>query len=247
MSTTKRVGENAESKPLNLRLPHAVGDQLDALAASLPIVSRHRLAVEALRLGIAALMADPSILLRGAATPSTSAPATPGAPAPVRPVASPVVPVEASPATPGVEALAAEVARARALPAMLAAEDRAAPPVDPRQLPLLAPAAPTVVLHKSTSGLSIGSNVSNDNGVEPATPKPKRKMPSGVRDDGSVVDLDQLRARLESALAAKHSGRSIAKVADLNDSGVVQWRNGTKGLGASSAVKLDAALSKLGF
>ena len=133
MSTTKRVGENAESKPLNLRLPHAVGDQLDALAASLPIVSRHRLAVEALRLGIAALMADPSILLRGAATPSTSAPATPGAPAPVRPVASPVVPVEASPATPGVEALAAEVARARALPAMLAAEDRAAPPVDPRE------------------------------------------------------------------------------------------------------------------
>lgn len=95
MSTTKRVGENAESKPLNLRLPHAVGDQLDALAASLPIVSRHRLAVEALRLGIAALMADPSILLRGAATPSTSAPATPAAPAPARPVVARVEAVEA--------------------------------------------------------------------------------------------------------------------------------------------------------
>ena len=62
----KRAGENAESKPLNLRLPHAVSDQLQALATSLPIVSKHRLAVEALRLGLAALAADPSILLRGA-------------------------------------------------------------------------------------------------------------------------------------------------------------------------------------
>jgi hypothetical protein len=63
MSDAKRAGENAESKPLNLRLPHAVSDQLQALATSLPIVSKHRLAVEALRLGLAALAADPSILL----------------------------------------------------------------------------------------------------------------------------------------------------------------------------------------
>ena len=145
MSTTKRVGENAESKPLNLRLPHAVGDQLDALAASLPIVSRHRLAVEALRLGIAALMADPSILLRGASTPSPSAPATPGAPAPSRPVASPVVPVEASPVTP------------------------VAPAVDPRQLPLLSP----VVLHTAADGhLSVARRIGNDNATSPAQPKP---------------------------------------------------------------------------
>lgn len=73
MSDAKRAGENAESKPLNLRLPHAVSDQLQALATSLPIVSKHRLAVEALRLGLAALAADPSILLRGASPPSTRA------------------------------------------------------------------------------------------------------------------------------------------------------------------------------
>lgn len=118
MSDAKRAGENAESKPLNLRLPHAVSDQLQALADSLPIVSKHRLAVEALRLGLAALAADPSILLRGASTPSTSAPAAPAAPSPSRPI----------------------VARVEAV------EPPAAAPVDPRQLPLLASAAPASTL-----------------------------------------------------------------------------------------------------
>ena len=92
MNDAKRAGENAESKPLNLRLPHAVSDQLQALADSLPIVSKHRLAVEALRLGLATLAADPSILLRGTSTPSTSAPA---APAPSRPIVARVEAVEA--------------------------------------------------------------------------------------------------------------------------------------------------------
>ena len=243
MSTTKRVGENAESKPLNLRLPHAVGDQLDALAASLPIVSRHRLAVEALRLGIAALMAAPSILLRGAATPSTSAPATPGAPAPVRPVASPVVPVEASPATPGVEALAAEVARARALPAMLAAEDRAAPPVDPRQLPLLAPVAPVVATHTSTRGLSVATITGNDNATSPAKPERERARTRPV----DAATLDALKTRLADAVAAGQTVKSVAAVAGVNDSGLIQWRKGATGLGPTVAGKLDAALSKLGF
>ena len=95
MNDAKRAGENAESKPLNLRLPHAVSDQLQALADSLPIVSKHRLAVEALRLGLAALAADPSILLRGASTPSTSSPAPSPAPAPSRPVVARVEAVEA--------------------------------------------------------------------------------------------------------------------------------------------------------
>ena len=95
MIDAKRAGENAESKPLNLRLPHAVSDQLQALADSLPIVSKHRLAVEALRLGLAALAADPSILLRGASTPSTSSPAPSPAPAPSRPVVARVEAVEA--------------------------------------------------------------------------------------------------------------------------------------------------------
>ena len=143
----KRAGENAESKPLNLRLPHAVSDQLRDLADSLPIVSKHRLAVEALRLGIAALMADPSILLRGAATPATSAPAAPAAPSPVPVVASPAAPVAPPPVAP------------------------VAPAVDSRQLPLL---APVIVPHTSTSGQSITSAVGNDNGVSAATPKHTR-------------------------------------------------------------------------
>lgn len=101
MSDAKRAGENAESKPLNLRLPHAVSDQLQALATSLPIVSKHRLAVEALRLGLAALAADPSILLRGASPPSTSSPAPSPAPAPMRPIVSRVEASGAAACPPG--------------------------------------------------------------------------------------------------------------------------------------------------
>ena len=145
MNDAKRAGENAESKPFNLRLPHAVSDRLEALATDLPIVSKHRLAVEALRLGLAIIEADPGILLRSAASPSTPRPATPGAPAPSRPVASPVVPVEASPVTP------------------------VAPAVDPRQLPLLSP----VVLHTAADGhLSVARRIGNDNATSPAQPKP---------------------------------------------------------------------------
>ncbi len=95
MNDAKRAGENAESKPLNLRLPHSLDAQLEALATDLPIVSKHRLAVEALRLGLATIAADPSILLRGASTPSPRTPAAPAAPAPSRPVVARVEAVEA--------------------------------------------------------------------------------------------------------------------------------------------------------
>ena len=115
MNDAKRAGENAESKPLNLRLPHAVSDQLQALADSLPIVSKHRLAVEALRLGLAALAADPSILLRGASTPSTSSPAPSPAPAPSRPVVARVEAVEAPAVDPRQLPLLAPVAPVVAL------------------------------------------------------------------------------------------------------------------------------------
>ena len=82
----KRAGANAESEPLNLRIPLALAEELRRFAKTLPIVSKHRIAVEALKLGFASIQADPGILLRGAATPSPSAPATPAAPAPSRPV-----------------------------------------------------------------------------------------------------------------------------------------------------------------
>jgi hypothetical protein len=242
MNDAKRAGENAESKPFNLRLPHPVAAQLDALAASLPIVSKHRLAVEALRLGIAALVADPSILLRGASTPAQTAPAAPAAPAPSRPVASP--------ATPGVAALAAELERARALPVVLAAEDRAMP-VDPRQLPLLAPASPVVALHTTADGSSVATNVGNDNGASPAasTPKPKRTRATSPAQgtDGPVIDLDALLTRHLAAIAAGRSERAITKAAGLSESTLTRWRNGHRGLTSDVAAKADAALRKLGF
>lgn len=223
MSDTKRAGENAESKPLNLRLPHAIDAQLIALAASLPIVSKHRLAVEALRLGLAALAADPSILLRGAATPAQTAPAAPAAPAPSRPVASPAAPVEPPPVAP------------------------VAPAADPRQPALFAPAASVIVPHTSTSGLSIADIIGNDNAVSPAAPKRTRATSPAQGTDGPTIDLDALLTRHLAAIAAGRSERTITKAAGLSESTLTRWRNGKRGLTSDVAAKADAALRKLGF
>ena len=164
-----------------------------------------------------------SFILRAVATPAQTAPAAPAAPAPSRPVASPAAPVAAPAVAPVV------------------------PVADSRQLPLLAPSAPFVVLHKTTDGQSVATVTGNDNDAAPTTEKRPRKMPPGVRADGSVIDLADLRARLDAAIAENHSIRSIAKLAGVNDSGIAQWHNRTEGLGASSSVKLDAALRTLGF
>lgn len=137
-------------------------------------------------------------LLGSIATPSTSSPAPSPAPAPSRPVVARVEAVEA-PATPGVEALAAEVARARALPAMLAAEDRAAPPVDPRQLPLLAP----VALHNAANGANVASRIGNDNATSPAEPK-------RVEAPASTIDAATVAARIR-ALSAAEIARRVPK------------------------------------
>jgi len=66
----KRAGENAESSPFNLRLPHATRDALDAVAAQLPILSKHRIAVAALDIGLAALAANPAMVLSVKVAPS---------------------------------------------------------------------------------------------------------------------------------------------------------------------------------
>ncbi len=69
----KRAGENAESSPFNLRLPHATRDALDAVAAQLPILSKHRIAVAALDIGLAALAANPAMVLSVKVAPSGGA------------------------------------------------------------------------------------------------------------------------------------------------------------------------------
>ena len=76
------------------------------------------------------------------------------------------------------------------------------PPVDLRQLPLRAHAAPVIVPHTSASGSSITSAVSNDNGVSPATPKHTR-APSRL--DAAAVGK-RLRALRDDEVA-----RGIAK------------------------------------
>ena len=223
----KRAGANAESEPLNLRIPLALAEELRKFAKTLPIVSKHRIAVEALKLGFASIQADPSILLRGAVMPSTSAPATPAAPAPSPAVAAPAAPVAAPPVAPVV------------------------PVADPRQLPLLAPGAPVVATHTTADGSSVATNVGNDNGASPAasTPKPKRTRATSPAQgtDGPVIDLDALLTRHLAAIAAGRSERAITKAAGLSESTLTRWRNGHRGLTSDVAAKADAALRKLGF
>ena len=60
----KRAGANEESSPFNLRLPHKTRDKLNAVAAQLPILTMHRIAVAALDIGLAALAANPALILR---------------------------------------------------------------------------------------------------------------------------------------------------------------------------------------
>ena len=87
----KRKGANEESSPFNLRMPHKTRAKLDAVAAQLPILSTHRVAGAALDIGLAALAADPSLILRIGAP----AKAVEAAPAPAEPPL--VVPPSMSP------------------------------------------------------------------------------------------------------------------------------------------------------
>ena len=59
----KRAGANNVSEPFNLRLPHKTREKLDAVAAMLPILSAHRIALAALDIGLDALAANPSKVL----------------------------------------------------------------------------------------------------------------------------------------------------------------------------------------
>ena len=104
-------------------------------------------------------------LLGSIVTPSTSAPAAPAAPAPMRPIVSRVE----------------------------AVEPPAAAPVDPRQLPLLAPVAPVVALHTSPSGLSVATLTGNDNAT--STPKPKRARRAAPLEAPELVDVEAAHRR----------------------------------------------------
>lgn len=159
-------------------------------------------------------------LLGSIVTPSTSAPAAPAAPAPSRPV----------------------VARVEAV------EPPAAAPVDPRQLPLLAAAAPVVALHRTADGSSVASRIGNDNAEAPTTPKPKRARSAVKTADVNVVDLDALKVRLAAAVVAGHTLKALSREGKFSDSSVVMWRNGRRAsIGPEVAAKLDAVVTSHGF
>ena len=133
----KRKGANEESSPFNLRLPHKTRDKLDAVAAQLPILSTHRVAVAALDIGLAALAADPSLILRIGAP----AKAVEAAPVPAEPplVVSPSMPPRRAtlpPARASVRPPLPSVPPPPRVPAELV--DTEAARVDPRQLALIA-------------------------------------------------------------------------------------------------------------
>ena len=133
----KRKGANEESSPFNLRMPHKTRAKLDAVAAQLPILSTHRVAVAALDIGLAALAADPSLILRIGAP----AKAVEAAPVPAEPplVVSPSMsPRRATqpPARASVRPPLPSVPPPPRVPAELV--DTEAARVNARQLPLIA-------------------------------------------------------------------------------------------------------------
>ncbi len=144
-------------------------------------------------------------------------------------------------ATPSTSSPAPSPAPAPSRPVVARVEAVEAPAVDSRQLPLLTPAAPAIALHNAANGANVATPTGNDNAQEPTLPKPKR-----TRANGSTIDLDALKARLAAAVAARHTVKAIARLASVNDSGVIQWRKGATGLGPTVAGKLDVALTTLG-
>ena len=102
-------------------------------------------------------------------------------------------------------------------------------------------AAPVVALHSTANGASVATITGNDNAASPAKPKRARRAAPV-----EASELDALKARLAAAVAAGHSVKAIAKVADVNDAGLIQWRKGKAGLGPMVAGKLDVALTTLG-
>ena len=137
MNEKKRKGANEKSSPFNLRLPHKTRDKLDAVAAQLPILSTHRVAGAALDIGLAALAADPSLILRIGA-PAKAVEAAP-APAETLVARRPSVPpprASSPPARASVRPPLPSVPPPPRVPAELV--DTEAARVNARQLPLIA-------------------------------------------------------------------------------------------------------------
>ncbi len=105
-----------------------------------------------------------------------------------------------------------------------------ASPAAPVAPPPVAPAAPVV------APITL-----NDNAAPIAKPAPSHPRTA------DAAMLASLKARLVAAVAAGQTVKSVAAVAGVNDSGLIQWRKGATGLGPTVAGKLDVALSKLGF
>ena len=144
-------------------------------------------------------------------------------------------------ALPSTSAPAAPAAPAPMRPVAAPVVPVEAPAVDPRQLPLLAPAAPVVALHNAANGASVATITGNDNATSPAQPKPvEAPLPD--------IDLDALKVRVRAAIAAKHSERSICTAAGLSESALNAWLNRPgRGLRQETARKVDPVLRGLRF
>lgn len=141
----KRKGANEESSPFNLRMPHKTRAKLDAVAAQLPILSTHRVAVAALDIGLAALAADPSLILRiDAHTKPVEAAPVPAEAAQVRRPTMPPRRASVRPTVPEAAALPSVPPPPR-VPAELVDD---APPASPQLALIPEPHAPTLSASK---------------------------------------------------------------------------------------------------
>lgn len=168
-----------------------------------------------------------------------------GAPvAPARPLSPAVLAQRARSVLIAAE-LEAEIERARALPAKMAAEDAYVAQLRAREQ-----LREEAVTHTAAGGqLSLLTRTANDGAQGPAQPsEPPHARRVFDTSTAPAEVLAALRPRLEAAMNAGHTVRALAREAGIDAASVSRWLNGTRGgMSLATARKLGEALARLGF
>lgn len=222
--TDTRQGRAAPT--LSLRLTEAMAAAVERVRTEL---------VAASPAGLSVSSSDAARVLLGEALAARAVPAAPVAP--TRPL-TPAVLAQRARSARITEELSAEIERARALPATLAAE------------------AAHVALHTAAGGqVSVATTVANDlgepltlrmAGLDGAVVLPPVKRGRWATDGSTpVIDREALLRRVEAAITAGHTARGIARLAKVDESSLRNWRAGARGISEPVAQRLAAALDTL--
>ena len=207
--TDTRQGRAAPT--LSLRLTEAMAAAVERVRTEL---------VAASPAGLSVSSSDAARVLLGEALAARAVPAAPVAP--TRPL-SPAVLAQRARSARITEELSAEIERARALPATLAAEVA------------------------TTAANDLGEPLTlRMAGLDGAVVLPPVKRGRWTPDGSTpVIDREALLRRVEAAITAGHTARGIARLAKVDESSLRNWRAGARGISEPVAQRLAAALDTL--